>query len=215
MTETSMTTTTAEIGGTAPAPSARRIHPLWLRITHWINALAMVVMIGSGWQIYNASPLFAFEFSPRITLGGWLAGALNWHFAGMWLLAINGLVYVVLGLATGHFRRKLLPIRPREVIADAKAALMLKLSYQDLSVYNAIQKLLYLGVIAAGCIVVLSGLALWKPVQLQELAALFGGYEAARYVHFFAMAAIVGFLLLHVVLALIVPRSLRAMITGR
>ncbi len=210
-----MTTTTAGIGGTAPAPAARRIHPLWLRITHWINALAMVVMIGSGWQIYNASPLFAFEFPPQITLGGWLAGALNWHFAGMWLLAINGLVYGVLGLATGHFRRKLLPIRLREVIADAKAALTLKLSYEDLSVYNAIQKLLYAGVIVAGLIVVLSGLALWKPVQLQELAAVFGGYEGARYVHFFAMAAIVGFVIVHVALAIVVPKSLRAMITGR
>jgi thiosulfate reductase cytochrome b subunit len=210
-----MTATTTEIGDTALKSAARRIHPLWLRITHWINTLAMFAMIGSGWQIYNASPLFSFMFPPQITLGGWLAGALNWHFAGMWLLAFNGLFYVVLGLATGHFRRKLLPIRPREVIADVKAALMLRLSYQDLSVYNAVQKLFYVGVIVAGGIVVLSGLALWKPVQLQELTAMFGGYDAARYVHFFAMAAIVGFLIVHVVLAIVVPKSLRAMITGR
>ena len=88
------------------------IHPDWVRITHWINALAMLVMIGSGWEIYNASPLFPFNFPGSITLGGWLAGALLWHFAAMWLLAINGLVYVALGLATGRFRRKLLPIRP-------------------------------------------------------------------------------------------------------
>ena len=93
------------------------IHPLWVRVTHWINALAMLVMIGSGWQIYNASPLFGFTFPAPITLGGWLAGALQWHFAAMWLLAVNGLVYVALGIATGHFRRKLLPIRPRAVIA--------------------------------------------------------------------------------------------------
>jgi thiosulfate reductase cytochrome b subunit len=211
-----MTTTAADIGDTAPEPAVnRRIHPLWLIITHWINVLAMLVMIGSGWQIYNASPLFAFEFPPQITLGGWLAGALNWHFAGMWLLAINGLVYVALGLATGHFRRKLLPIRPSEVIADAKAALMLKLSYQDLSVYNALQKLFYLGVILTAAVIVLSGLVIWKPVQLQELTAIFGGYEAARYVHFFAMAIIVCFFVLHVVMALIVPKSLRTMIIGR
>ena len=101
------------------------------------------------------------------------------------------------------------------MIADAKAALTVKLSHDDLSVYNAVQKLLYLGVILAGVVIVLSGLAIWKPVQLQELTALFGGYEAARYVHFFAMAAIVGFLVVHVVLALLVPKSLRAMITGR
>jgi thiosulfate reductase cytochrome b subunit len=211
----SMTTTAADIRDTVPEPMACRIHPLWLRITHWINALVMLVMIGSGWQIYNAAPLFAFVFPPQVTLGGWLAGALNWHFAGMWLLAINGLIYVGLGLATGHFRRKLLPIRPSEVIADAKAALMLKLSYQDLSVYNALQKLLYLGVILIAVVIVLSGLAIWKPVQLQELTTIFGGYEAARYVHFFAMAAIVCFFVLHVIMAFIVPKSLRTMIVGR
>lgn len=197
------------------APSRPVVHPLWVRITHWINALAMLVMIGSGWEIYNASPLFPFKFPSSITLGGWLAGALLWHFAAMWLLAINGLVYVALGLATGHFRRKLLPVRPGEVAADLKAALTFKLTHDDLSVYNAVQRLLYLGVIVAGIVIVLSGLALWKPIQLQELTALFGGYEAARYVHFICMAIIVGFLVVHIVLALIVPKSLRAIIAGR
>jgi thiosulfate reductase cytochrome b subunit len=191
------------------------IHPLWVRITHWINALAMLVMIGSGWQIYNASPLFDFVFPSSITLGGWLAGALLWHFAAMWVLAINGLVYVTLGIATGRFRRKLFPIWPGELVADVKAALTFRLAHEDLSVYNAVQKLLYLGVILAGIVLVLSGLSIWKPVQLQELTALFGGYDAARYVHFFAMASVVGFLVVHVALALIVPKSLRAMLRGR
>jgi thiosulfate reductase cytochrome b subunit len=197
------------------APASAKIHPLWVRITHWINALAMLVMIGSGWEIYNASPLFGFTFSKSITLGGWLAGALLWHFAAMWVLALNGLVYVVLGLASGRFRRKLLPIRPGDVIADAGAALRGRLAHDDLSVYNAVQKLLYLGVILAGAVIVLSGLAIWKPVQMQELTALFGGYDAARYVHFFAMATIVGFLVVHVVMAFVVPKSLRAIIIGR
>jgi thiosulfate reductase cytochrome b subunit len=191
------------------------IHPGWVRVTHWINALAMLVMIGSGWEIYNAAPLFSFTFPGSITLGGWLAGALLWHFAAMWLLAINGLVYLALGLMTGRFRRKLLPIRPAAVLADAKAALTFKLSHDDLSVYNSVQRLLYAGIILVGIVIVLSGLAIWKPVQLQELTALFGGYDAARYVHFFAMAAIAGFLAIHVLLALIVPKSLRAMFTGR
>jgi thiosulfate reductase cytochrome b subunit len=200
---------------TPAVPRTVAIHPAWVRITHWINALAMLVMIGSGWQIYNASPLFPFVFPPAITLGGWLAGALLWHFAAMWLLAVNGLVYVALGLATGRFRRKLVPIRPGEILSDAKAALTGKLAHDDLSVYNAVQKLLYVGVILAGIVIVLSGLAIWKPVQLQELTAVFGGYDAARYVHFFAMAAIVGFLVVHVVMAPLVPKALRAMITGR
>jgi thiosulfate reductase cytochrome b subunit len=211
-----MTATTADIRDTAPEPAlSRPIHPLWVRLTHWINALAMLAMIGSGWQIYNASPLFSFDFPLQITLGGWLAGALQWHFAAMWVLAANGLVYVTLGLTTGRFRRKLLPIYPSQIVADAKAALAFKLSHQDVAVYNAIQKLLYLGVILAGIVIVLSGLSIWKPVQLQWLTALFGGYDFARYVHFFAMASIVGFLIVHVVLALIVPKSLRAMIVGR
>lgn len=193
------------------------IHPVWVRITHWVNAIAMLLMIGSGWQIYDASPLplFRFEFPLAVTLGGDLPTGLAWHFAAMWLLVANGLVYVTLGLATGRFRTKLFPIRPREVLADLWAALRGRLSHDDLAIYNAVQKLLYLGVILAGVVIVLSGLSIWKPVQFQEITALFGGYDRARYVHFFAMSTIVAFLAIHIVLALIVPRSLRAMIIGR
>ena len=199
----------------APSAGKANIHPVWVRVTHWINAVAILMMIGSGWQIYNASPLFDFTFSRSITLGGWLGGAIQWHFAAMWVLVINGLVYLTLGFVTGRFRRKLLPITSSAVLADIKAALTFKLAHDDLSHYNAVQKLLYSGVILAGIIVVLSGLAIWKPVQFQELTFLFGGYDAARYVHFIAMAAIVGFLVVHVALALLVPKSLRAMVTGR
>ena len=191
------------------------IHPLVVRITHWLNVLAVLIMITSGWQIYNASPLFGFEFPPSLTLGGWLAGALQWHFAGLWLFVLNGLVYLAYGVLSGHFRRKLLPISPRAVLHDIGSALRGRLAHDDLSVYNAVQKLLYLGVIVAGIVIVFSGLAIWKPVQLQELTALFGGYDAARFVHFFAMAAIVGFVIVHVIMAFVVPKSLRAMITGR
>jgi thiosulfate reductase cytochrome b subunit len=190
------------------------IHPAWVRITHWINAIAILVMIGSGWQIYDASPLFPFNFPKSIALGQWLGGGLLWHFAAMWVLAINGIVYLTLGLVSGRFRRKLLPITPSQVLADAKAALAFKLSHADISHYNAVQKLLYAGVILCGIVIVLSGLSIWKPVQFQELTALFGGYDFARYVHFFAMSAIVGFLVVHVTLALLVPKSLRAMLTG-
>ncbi len=191
------------------------IHPLWLRLLHWINAFAMVVMIGSGWQIYNASPLFDFSFSRSITIGGWLGGALQWHFAAMWLLAINGVLYLLLGVITGRFRDKLWPISVAGICHDLRQALSFKLSHTDLSRYNQVQKLLYTGVIIAGIIAVLSGMSLWKPVQWQTLTALFGGYDAARYVHFFAMTAICGFLVIHIVLALLVPRALRAIILGR
>ena len=191
------------------------IHPLWVRVTHWINALAILMMIGSGWQIYDASPLFGFTFPHQIALGEWLAGALLWHFAAMWLLVINGIVYISLGILTGRFRRKFFPIRPREVVSDFIAALRGKLSHEDLSVYNAVQKLLYVGVLLAGILIVLSGVSIWKPVQFWWLTAFFGGYNTARYVHFAAMSAIVTFLTVHVVLAIIVPKSLRAMIIGR
>src|SRR5256885_15207482 len=108
----------ASIDSSASAPLHPVIHPIWVRLTHWVNALALLVMIGSGWQIYNASPLFGFTFPGSLTLGGWLAGALLWHLAAMWLLIANGLVYLVLGLATGRLRRKLLRGRPGEVARD-------------------------------------------------------------------------------------------------
>jgi thiosulfate reductase cytochrome b subunit len=197
------------------AASAKVIQPAWVRIVHWINAVAMILMIMSGWQIYNASPLFDFRFSGNITLGGWLGGGLLWHFAAMWLLMVNGLVYLALGFATGRFAKKLLPISPTGVISDTKAALTGKLSHDDLTRYNYVQKLLYAGIIVVGVVIVLSGLSIWKPVQLQYLTALFGGYDVARYVHFICMASIVAFLVIHVALALLVPKSLRAMIIGR
>ncbi len=192
------------------------IHPGWVRITHWVNVLAIFMMIGSGWQVYDASPLFNAIYFPRqFALGQWLGGALLWHFAAMWLLIVNGLVYVTLGIVTGRFRKKLLPIRPHDVINDALAALRGKLSHDDLSVYNGVQRLLYLGVILAGVVIVLSGLSIWKPVQFKYLTEFFGGYDFARYVHFFAMSSIVAFLAVHITLALLVPKSLRAMIIGR
>jgi thiosulfate reductase cytochrome b subunit len=216
MAQTSNAETAIEMRGAgAEPPHGAVIHPLYVRIAHWINALAILLMIGSGWQIYNASPLFAFVFPRGLTLGGWLAGGLLWHFAAMWLFIANGLVYVMLGLLTGRFRRKLWPISAADVARDLGAALTGRLPHNDLVRYNAVQKALYAGVLIAGVVIVTSGFGIWKPVQLQELTALFGGYEGARLVHFCAMAAIVLFLVVHVIMALFVPKSLRAMIRGR
>ena len=196
--------------------ASKVIQPAWVRVMHWINAVAIIVMIMSGLQIYNASPLFrALTFSHTITLGGWLGGALLWHFAAMWLLMINGLAYLITGFATGRFAKKLFPISPRGVLSDAVAALTFKLSHEDISKYNQVQRLLYAGIIVVGIVIVLSGLSIWKPVQLQWLTALFGGYDVARYVHFTAMSLIVAFFVVHVVMALLVPKRLRTMITGR
>ena len=196
------------------AAKARVAHPLPVRLSHWINAFAILAMIASGWRIYNASPLFDFSFPKGVTLGGWLGGALLWHFAAMWVLVLNGFFYVAHGVASGHFRRDFLPVTPRAVLRDMKAALTLRLPHR-LGHYNAVQRLLYIGVLALGVLVVLSGLAIWKPVQLSALTDTMGGYEIARRVHFAAMAGIVGFIVVHVALVLIVPRTLVSMIVPR
>jgi thiosulfate reductase cytochrome b subunit len=210
-----MTSLAASGQPSATQTTGKVVHPVWVRVCHWTNAVAMVVMTMSGWQIYNASPLFDFVFPPSVTLGGWLAGGLLWHFAAMWLLTVNGLVYVILGLATGRFRRRLTPVTASGVMTDARAALTGRLRHNDPARYNHLQKLFYAGILIVGALVVLSGLSIWKPVQFQYLTALFGGYDTARYVHFFAMSAIVLFTILHTVMALLVPKSLRAMLIGR
>ncbi|MEW6339382.1 MAG: cytochrome b/b6 domain-containing protein [Paraburkholderia sp.] len=196
--------------------SHRTIQPVWVRITHWINALAVILMVMSGWQVYNASPIFpALRFPAAITLGGWLGGALLWHFAVMWLLVANFLVYLGLNLVSGRLRNKLLPLSFRALAADTLAALRGRLTHGDLSRYNAIQKLAYLVVIADIVLLVLSGLAVWKSVQFPLLRTLMGGYDNARVVHFICMSVLVAFFVVHVVMVALVPRSLLLMIRGR
>lgn len=195
---------------------------------HWVNALAIFVMIGSGWRIYNYYPALPvhFGFPFYLTLGGdftvsealhnedGLANALAWHFAAMWLLVLNFLAYVIVGFASGHFRRDFLPVTPGAFGRDFFAALRGRLGHR-LGEYNAVQKVFYWGVLVAILVTILSGLSIWKPVQLQWLTWLFGGYEFARVVHFFGMAAIVGFLVVHLALTILVPKTFVAMVLGR
>jgi thiosulfate reductase cytochrome b subunit len=191
------------------------IHPLIVRVCHWLNVLAVLMMITSGWAIYNASPLFNWSFPDGITLGGWLAGGLQWHFAAMWLFAINGLVYLVYGIASGHFRRKLLPITPRAVLHDIREALRGKLAHADLSVYNAAQRGAYLALILLLILMIATGLVMWKPVQFYWYGQFMGDYEGARLLHFFSMAAIAFIVFVHVVMVVLVPRTFPTMFTGR
>ena len=186
-----------------------------VRITHWINAFAILIMVVSGWRIYNADPLFGFKFPAELTLGGWLAGALQWHFAAMWLLALNGLAYLVYGIASGHLRRKLTPLKPRAVVHDVREALRGKLAHDDLTIYNAAQRAAYLVAILLLFVLVLSGLVIWKPVQFYGLGMWMGDYEGARYVHFLAMTALVAFVFVHVLMVALVPRTFPSMFTGR
>jgi thiosulfate reductase cytochrome b subunit len=191
------------------------IHPAWLRAAHWINAIAVLLLITSGWRIYNASPFFDFSFPAELTLGGWLGGALQWHFFAMWLLFVNGIFYLAVNLVSGRLRRQFFPISPGAFLQDMAAALKGKLAHADPRKYNTVQKAAYLFVIADLILIVLSGLVLWKSVQFPLLRELLGGYEAARRVHFFAMSALVGFVVVHLVMVALVPRTLVAMIRGR
>ncbi|MDT7951077.1 MAG: cytochrome b/b6 domain-containing protein [Acetobacteraceae bacterium] len=193
----------------------RVLHPWPVRVMHWINAVAMIVMITSGWGIYNDSVLIhGLHFAGGLTLGSWAAEHLLWHFAGMWLLVLNGLAYLVYGVVTGRFRERLLPIRVPELVHTVIDTLHFKIAHEDLTVYNAVQKLLYVVVILAGILQVVTGVAIWKPVQFSGLIEILGGFQAARWLHFLGMAVIFGFLAVHVALALLVPATLKAMITG-
>jgi thiosulfate reductase cytochrome b subunit len=201
-------------------------HPLTRRIMHWVMALSILIMIGSGWRIYNASPIFDFRFPDAITLGGdveaslaWhgdpgVATAIAWHFAAMWLLAVSYLSFVLWGTLSGHFRRDFLPIGPSAIVRDMVAALTFRLEHR-LGEYNAVQKFAYLGALAAVAVMIISGIAIWKPVQSYPLELLFGGFQGARLVHFIGMTGIVFFLIVHVALTLLVPRTLLAMVVGR
>jgi thiosulfate reductase cytochrome b subunit len=197
------------------AVPARRLHPLPVRIMHWINALAMIVMITSGWGIYDDNVIISgLHFSQTFRLGSWAAESLLWHFAGMWLLAINGLAYLLYGVVTGRLRERMLPIRLPELVQTVRDTLHFRIAHDDITHYNAVQKLLYLVVIAAGVSQVVTGLAIWKPIQFSSLVDLFGGFQGARLVHFLGMVVITGFLAVHVALSLLVPSTLRAMLTG-
>ena len=205
----------ATIEADRPQRSGRRLHPWPVRVMHWTNAVAMIVMIGSGWGIYDDSVIFGFLYFPHwLRIGDWAAESLLWHFAAMWLLMANGAAYLVYGLATGRLRERLLPVRVTEIIQTVRDTLRLHIAHEDLTVYNGVQKVLYIVVIAAGISQVVTGLAIWKPVQLSGLVALLGGFQAARLIHFIGMSIIVGFLVVHVALALLVPRTLWAMLTG-
>ena len=194
---------------------AKKLHPLPIRVMHWINALTMIVMVTSGWGIYDDYVIISgLHFSQTFRLGSWAAESLLWHFAGMWFLAINGLIYLFYGILTGRFRNKLLPIRLREIVETVRDTLHFRIAHDDITHYNAVQKLLYIIVIIAGISQVVTGLAIWKPIQFSWLVALFGGFQGARLVHFWGMVVIVGFFIVHVALALLVPRTLLAMLTG-
>ena len=196
-------------------PTLTRLHPLPVRIMHWINAFAMIAMIMSGWGIYDDDVIIhGLHFSSALRLGSWAAPSLLWHFAAMWVLALNGLAYLIYGFATGRLRERMLPIRIDALVQTIRETLHFKIAHDDLTVYNAVQKLLYIVVILAGISQVVTGLLIWKPIQFSSAVALLGGFQAVRVEHFVGMSVIVGFLMVHVALSLLVPQTLWAMLSG-
>ena len=204
-------------------------HHWVVRLTHWISAVALTVMVGSGLRIFNAYPAFArkgetfccypFEgqsIPAMLTFGGWLAGARQWHFAMMWVLVVNGLVYLGFIYLHGDWR-DVVPRRGfvRNAVEMIKFYLFVRKRHPRQGKYNALQRATYFSLPLIGILAVLSGLSIWKPVQLAPLTDLMGGYVWARYWHFVAMSLIVALSVIHVFMVFATdPYSLRSMITG-
>ena len=193
----------------------RIVHPGWLRTMHWLNALAVFILMMSGWRIYNATAFLGFAIPKYITLGGWLGGAIRWHFAAMWILGVNGFLYLAANMASGRLRQKFFPLTFKVLLADLRAAVKGRLAHADPQHYNMVQRLAYLFVMLDSVLLVVSGLVLWKSVQFPLLRELLFGYEGARRIHFFAMAALAAFVVVHLVMVALVPRSLIYMVRGR
>ena len=205
-----------------------RIHPV-VRITHWVNVVALTIMIGSGLRIFNAYPAFARKgetfccypwegqaIPNALTFGGWLAGARNWHFAMMWVLVVNGLIYLGFVWLHGEWR-DLVPRKSffRDSLEMIKYYLFLKKRHPVQGKYNALQRGTYFIMPVVGAVTVLSGIAIWKPVQLALLTDLMGGYVWARYWHFMSMVALVALSVIHIFMVFAVdPYALRAITTG-
>lgn len=208
----------------------RKRHHWIVRLTHWVNVVAVVIMVGSGLRIFNAYPAFARKgelfccypwegqpFPAWLTFGGWLAGARNWHFAMMWVLVVNGLVYLTFVYLHGEWR-DLVPRRGdiRDSVQMLRFYAFRRKDHPRQGKHNALQKTAYFLMPVTGALLVLTGIAIWKPVQLAPLTNLFGGYVWARYWHFVSMVALVALSVVHVFMVFAVdPYSIRAMITGK
>ncbi len=204
--------------------------PVPIRVVHWLNSVFLVVMVGSGLQILAAYPSLgprgaSFDWyplqgkspPPLVTIGHWLAGARHWHFAFAWLFTANALVYVVYLLTSGEWRDRLFwpPRDARNAWETLLHDLRLRKSIPNaVGLYNGMQRLAYTGVLAIAPVLVASGLAIYKPVQLPRLTALLGGYDAARAIHLAVLVALAAFLVVHVVQAVLHPRTLVDMTVG-
>jgi thiosulfate reductase cytochrome b subunit len=208
---------------------ARRAQPAAIRLAHWINIPLLVIMAGSGLQIFAAYPAlgprgglyrwypFQNDAPPSwLRFGGWLAGARHWHFAIAWFLIFNGVIYLIYMIASGEWRRRVfIPSRDTSnALAMFAYYLRLRKSPPPEDFYNGLQRMAYTSAILFGVVVVLSGLAIYKPVQLYWITAAFGGYDVARVVHLSCLVLLASFTAMHLVLVALHPRTIVTMVTG-
>jgi thiosulfate reductase cytochrome b subunit len=209
--------------------SGRPPQPFVIRVAHWAAIPLLVIMAGSGLQIFTAYPMLGPSGDlygwypwqgvppPRwLRFGNWLAGARHWHFAVAWFLVANGAMYLLYMGVRGEWRRRL--FNPRRDTANALLMiayyLRIRRTPPPVDFYNGLQRLAYTSAIALGLVEVLSGLAIYKPVQFSWLAALFGGYDGARAAHLLGLVGLAMFAVVHIILVSLHPRALVDMITG-
>ena len=207
----------------------KRPQPLLIRITHWVNVPVLAVMAMSGLQILRAYPYFGPQgerwgwvplqgwMSPDwMRAGQWLAGARHLHFLFAWIFVVNAIVYLAYLIASREYKRRLFwpPRDTRPLFQQIAVYLRIRKEAPPVDLYNSLQRQGYTTCLVLALLEVLSGFALWKPVQLSWLAAMFGGYDGARVVHFLALLGLVLFVVVHVIMVLVHPKSLGEMVTG-
>ncbi|MDX2039072.1 MAG: cytochrome b/b6 domain-containing protein [Isosphaeraceae bacterium] len=191
-----------------------RKHSLPTRIFHWVNAVALGIMIWSGILIYWAHDVYEIRIFGRTILKffpSWfytnplwqidhrLAEGMAWHFSALWIFALNGLAYVIYTAASGEWKH-LVPnlSTPRDALHVVLHDLGIRKEPLPRAKFNGAQRIAYTGVVMMGAGSILSGIAIYKPVQFDWLRSLLGGYEAARLIHFLLTLGYVAFFVIHI-----------------
>jgi Ni/Fe-hydrogenase b-type cytochrome subunit len=187
-------------------------HSWVVRFCHWVNTVALFVMVGSGLQIFRAFPSFGAKIPEKdllnwpkaYALGGWLGGGLQWHLTFMWIYIATGLFYVAYQILSGNYRQVLfVPSDARGVWPMARYYFLFGPKPEATQTYNPLQKLAYTSAIGLGVLSVVTGLVVWKPAQFSWLGWMMGGFHLARLWHFLVMWALLAFVAGHLVMVIL------------